>query len=95
MSARHTLGLCPITPARLLWLQHLAKHGETPWGRMPKNSSNGSPRHMTSKTWRPMVDAGLITSRFGTRHFSEFPDHLFTITDAGRAAIAESLGATS
>lgn len=69
-TAQHTPGPCPITPARLLWLQCLAKDGETPWGRMPKNSNNGSPRHMTNKTWRPMVEAGLITSRYGTDSFS-------------------------
>lgn len=92
--SKHTPGPCPITPARLRWLQVLAeqkhKGGEVPWDRMPKRSNCvGS---VTNRTWRPMVDAGLITARFGQRHFSEMPDWLFAITDAGRAAIAKATG---
>ena len=93
-AAKHTPGPCPITPARLRWLQHLAKQthkgGEVPWSRMPARE-NGLGA-CTSQTWRPMVDAGLITQRFGQRHFTEPVDHLFAITDAGRAAIAKATG---
>jgi DNA-binding PadR family transcriptional regulator len=56
---------------------------------MPKNISNGAARHMTSKTWLPMVDAGLITARYGQRHYSELPDKLFTITEAGLAVVSQ------
>lgn len=94
-AAKHTPGDCPITPTRLRWLEHLAKQshkgGEVPWSKMPGriNGMGGA----TNQTWRPMVAAGLITQRFGQRHFTEPVDHLFAITDAGRAAIAAAKGA--
>jgi hypothetical protein len=93
MEAKHTPGPCPVTPTRLRWLQHLAKHGESRWERMPKRE-NGLGA-VTNATWRPMVAAGLITARYGQRHFSEPTDWLFTITDAGRAAIAKATGSTT
>lgn len=90
-SAQHATGPCPITPTRLRWLQHLAtQRHETPWSKMPKDSSGI--RGVTNQTWGPMRDAGLIAVRFGQRHFSEPSDHQFTITDAGRAAIAKATG---
>lgn len=83
---------CRVTPTRLRWLQHLAKHGETPWGRMPKrDNALGA---VTNGTWKPMVDAGLITARYGQRGFREPVDWLFSITDVGRAAIDKAEGET-
>jgi len=88
MSAQNTPGPCAMTPTRLLWLQQLAKQGETRWERMPKRKNGLGV--VTNKTWRPMVNAGLITARYAQRHFSEPMDWLFAITDAGRAAIAQA-----
>lgn len=78
---------CTITPARLQWLQHLAKFGTTAWGRMPKRS-NGLGA-MTNQTWRPMVAAGLIEAKYHAPTWRDVVDHHFTITDAGRAALAK------
>lgn len=87
-----------MTELRIKWLAHLAQHGETPWSRMPKSDKAANrfarvKRAATNLTWRPMVEAGLITSRFGQRNTREQPDHLFAITDAGRAALARVGGA--
>lgn len=83
----------PLTELRIKWLAYLAAaHGETPWARMPTSDKAANrftitKRPATHLTWRPMVDAGLITARFGQRNFREVPEWLFTITDAGRAAL--------
>lgn len=94
MSEQNTPGLCSMTPTRLRWLQHLAaQRHETPWSKMPKDSTGI--RSATNQTWVPMRDAGWITVRFASRHYSERSDHLFAITDAGRAAIAKATGRAS
>jgi DNA-binding PadR family transcriptional regulator len=85
-----------ITPMRAAWLAHLALHGETPWAKMPKSDKRPNRfakvlRGATNQTWSPMVDAGWITLRCGQRNFREPMDHLFTITDAGRTALARHL----
>lgn len=77
-----------LTPLRRAWLEHLARHGETPWGRMPRKATAANRftrRHAaaTNGTWRPMVEAGWIQARYGQRNFREQPDHLFTITVEG------------
>lgn len=97
MSAPVDVLAVSMTAMRVKWLAHLAAHGETPWGQMPKsdrasNRFTRTKRSATNKTWRPMVEAGLITSRYGQRSFRDLPDHLFTITDAGRAALARVQG---
>jgi len=84
---------CAITATRLLWLRCLVKSGELPRAKMP-GRVNGLGA-VTSATWRPMVDAGLITARFGTRHFSQPNDWLFAITDAGRVLFSKLVGSNA
>lgn len=84
-----------LSPLRLAWLAHLAKFGETPWDRMPKSDKTSNrftrtKRAATNQTWRPMVEAGWITSRWGQRNFRELPDFIFAITDAGREVLAKA-----
>lgn len=81
----------PMTPTRLGWLQHLAKHGETGWSRMPVSNAPSGRRSCTNQTWRPMVAAGWIEAWFGQRDFRQSEEWRFKITEAGRAAIAAAL----
>lgn len=91
---------CRLTPARVRWLKHLVtQRHETPWDEMPRRETpwDKMPRRedslqrdlggMTSQTWRPMKKAGLITARYGQRHFSEASDWQFAITEIGRIAL--------
>ncbi len=75
-------------------MEHLAKHGETAWDRMPCKVSRQKVS-VTNRTWRPMVMAGLISAEFKeTRHRSGLDWH-FAITEAGRTALARCGGASN
>lgn len=76
-----------ITEVRLRWLQHLAKNGPTSWSRMPRKAGGQS---ISNQTWRPMVDAGLISAEYRSPNFSQPKDWWFAITEVGTAAIAKA-----
>jgi hypothetical protein len=70
-----------MTPCRMRWLLALADCKPKSWARMPYGSN---------KTWRPMVDAGLISAHYGPVPGKPWiKDQVFTITDAGLNAIGE------
>lgn len=76
-----------LTPVRRLWLEKLATSNHpVPWKYMPKRT--GCASAVTNQTWRPMIEAGLITGKYECRDFRVGHDWYFEITDAGRALLA-------
>lgn len=82
-----------LTETKLLWLHHLAKadarQPEVRWEKMPRTVTG---KTVSNRTWKPMAEAGLITARFGSVYCLDPLDWLFSITNAGRAAIARATG---
>ena len=72
----------PLSPTRRAWLEHLAKNGPTGWSAMPKNARG---RAINRRTWLPLVEFGWCESAWQREPVF---DIIFTITIAGRAAIA-------
>lgn len=52
-----------LTTTRLRWLKQLRYGGKTRWGKMPMTVGRRV-GFVSRQTWRPMVDAGLITAEF-------------------------------
>jgi hypothetical protein len=78
---------CPLTPTRLIWLEHLAKHGLTGWHRMPQSKLG---RPVTNLTWQRMRSAGLITGTYTQPTWRDQWNWYFDITPVGRAALEKS-----
>jgi len=79
-----------ITETRALWLAHLEKFGESAWSAMPKRRTKQlRPSLVDNGTWNPMINAGLITGEVkDCREKWRGMEWHFTLTDAGRAALA-------
>ena len=82
-----------ITPARLRWLLHLERFGQTEWGDMPKRTPSNSSfgrgvTSITNSTWGPMVEHRLIEVNHYTPRGCYKHGTYFKLTDLGKGVLA-------